>query len=286
MSAWHSDDLDLSAYLERIGLSGPLPPTLGTLRALHRAHVTSIPFENAEIILGRPVPLDLASLQAKLVGDRRGGYCFEHAALFGAVLERLGFRFTALTGRVVVGGGDPATRPATHALLVVEFDDGSRHLCDVGFGRGPLEPIPLVHGAETDQDGWRFRLARETMDDLFATDRWTLRQHGREWAARHVFTLNPQSPIDWVVGNHFVSTSSRSPFTARTFAQRFSAAEHHTLDATTWTVALPDGQETVREVEPERLPTLLAEIFGIELDDPDGRALVAAETARAAKNHQ
>ncbi|ALG83534.1 arylamine N-acetyltransferase family protein [Gordonia phthalatica] len=285
MSVWHSDQLDLSAYLDRIGVPGPLSPTPDTLRTLHRAHVASIPFENLEIIVGRPVPLDLSSLQAKLVDRRRGGYCFEHATLLAAALEQLGFRFTALSGRVVLGG-DPATRPPTHALIVVEFDDGSRHLCDVGFGRGPLEPIPLVDGTEADQGGWRFRLTRQSMDDLFATDRWTLHQHGREWVARHVFTLNPQFPIDWAVGNHFVSTSPRSPFTARTFVQRFSAAEHHTLDATTWTVELPNGEEAVQEVDPARLPALLADVFGIDLDDADAQSLVSAETARAAKNPQ
>ncbi|WP_347957681.1 arylamine N-acetyltransferase family protein [Gordonia aichiensis] len=273
MSLWHGDGLDLSAYLGRLGLARRPAATVEGLRLLHRAHVTTIPFENLEIIVGRPVRLDLDSVQAKLVAERRGGYCFEHVTLFAAALEALGFRFTALTGRVTLGR-EAHTRPPTHALLVVEFADGSRHLCDVGFGRGPLEPLLLVDYAESDQDGWRFRLTSRPMDDVFGTRSWTAWQRGTDWTDRHVFTLNPQFPIDYAVGNHFVSTSPHSPFTARTYVQRFSEREHHTLDALTWTAETPDGTETVREVAAAEVPDLLADVFGIVLGSDDRRTVV------------
>lgn len=69
-TTWRGAELDLDAYLARIGYDGPRVATLPVLRALVRAHTTSIPFENLEIILGRGVPLDLASLQDKII--RRG----------------------------------------------------------------------------------------------------------------------------------------------------------------------------------------------------------------------
>ncbi|WP_132992384.1 arylamine N-acetyltransferase family protein [Gordonia zhaorongruii] len=281
MGLWHGDDLDLTAYFARIGFTGRPEPTPATLRDMHRAHTTSIPFENLEIMLGRDVPLDLKSLQRKLVRSARGGYCFEHAALFAAALERIGFRFTALTARVTLGG-DPVTRPATHALLVVEFDDGARFLCDVGFGRGPLEPIELVAGPEHDQSGWRFRLSASPTDDLFRTESWILWQHDGEWIDRHTFTLNPQFPIDFHVGNHFVHTSSSSPFTKRPFVQRFTESEHRTLDGTTLTTTAPDGGRAVHESSPEDLPQLLADVFAIELDATDSSTLAATESARQA----
>jgi len=155
---WDGEQLDLDAYLHRIGFDGDPAPTLAALRALHRGHVTSIPFENLEIMLGRGVPLDLASVQDKLVRRRRGGYCFEHTRLFAAALERLGFGFTALTGRVSMGS-ENKFRPATHALLRVETADDERAwLCDVGFGAGPLEPLEFADGATATQGGgWRYR---------------------------------------------------------------------------------------------------------------------------------
>src|SRR6516164_7620350 len=95
-----SQNLDLPAYLDRVEYTGPCAPTTAVLQALHLAHVTHIPFENLDIQLGRPIRLDLESLQAKLVRARRGGYCFEHNTLFAAVLERLGFGVTRLAARV------------------------------------------------------------------------------------------------------------------------------------------------------------------------------------------
>ncbi|MET0344630.1 MAG: arylamine N-acetyltransferase, partial [Casimicrobiaceae bacterium] len=83
--------LDLDAYLRRLAWSGELRNDHATLAALVDAHMARIPFENLDVLLGRGIRLDLASIQAKLVHARRGGYCFEHATLFAAVLEAIGF---------------------------------------------------------------------------------------------------------------------------------------------------------------------------------------------------
>jgi N-hydroxyarylamine O-acetyltransferase len=76
-------------------------PTFETLAGLLHAHMLRIQFENLDVLLGRPVRLDLDSLQDKLVRARRGGYCFEHATLFAAVLEKLGFQPVRHAARVV-----------------------------------------------------------------------------------------------------------------------------------------------------------------------------------------
>ena len=280
MGVWSGEDLDLAAYLTRIGVDADLPPTRETLGRLHRAHTTSIPFENLEIVLGRGLPLDVESVQRKMIRSQRGGYCFEHVGLFAAALERLGFAFAPVIGRVTLGA-EWTGRPATHALIVVEVD-GARFLCDVGFGRGPLEPIELRDGAEVDQKGWRFRLASAPVGDMFGTERWMLSQFDGEWVERHVFTLAPQTPIDYRVGNHFVSTSPRSPFVARPFVQRFAVAEHLTLDGDTVTVARPDGARTTRHLAAAELPDVLADSFGIALTSNDAASLVQVETARRA----
>lgn len=97
---WGSQQLDVDAYRERIGDRGVLTPTVATLRRLHRAHVAAIPFENVDVVLGRPIELDIGTLQAKLIGHRRGGYCYEHDLLFAALLDQLGFAVTRLAGRI------------------------------------------------------------------------------------------------------------------------------------------------------------------------------------------
>src|SRR4051812_46933180 len=95
--------LDLEAYAARLDYHGDFSASVETLRALHFAHATHIPFENLDILLGRPIRLDLDSLIAKLIDGRRGGYCFEHNALFAAVLEAAGFRVRRLAARVRAG---------------------------------------------------------------------------------------------------------------------------------------------------------------------------------------
>ena len=52
---------DLNAYLERIGYTGPRTANPDTLRAIHLLHPQTIPFENLDPLLGRPVLLDMAS---------------------------------------------------------------------------------------------------------------------------------------------------------------------------------------------------------------------------------
>ncbi|BAW05815.1 arylamine N-acetyltransferase family protein [Nocardia seriolae] len=279
---WQGEDLDLDAYLTRIGFTGERTPTLATLRELVRAHTTVIPFENLEIILGRGIPLDPDSLRDKMIRRRRGGYCYENVGLFAAALERIGFEFTAMSGRVTRGAVN--LRPATHALLRVKAADDPRFwLCDVGFGWGPLEPVELTpNRGEFSTGAWRFRLERTL--DAVGGELWTLYQFGRDgFVDRYTFATTPQYRIDFAVGNHYVSTSERSPFVMRPFVQRFHAEVHHQLDGTTWTTSHPDGSEEVRELEVAELPKVLAEVFDVELDAADAAQLERAQWPAAVR---
>src|ERR1700710_1040362 len=93
---WNTSVLDVDAYLARIGL----PRAEAPLEALHEAHVRAIPFENVDPLLGKTPDLELGAIADKLVNRKRGGYCFEHALLFAAVLERLGYPVRRRLSRV------------------------------------------------------------------------------------------------------------------------------------------------------------------------------------------
>ena len=84
--------MTLAHIFERIGWTGPAPPTLATFCGVMAGHMTHIPFENLDVLLGRPPRLDVAGLQDKLVRAKRGGYCFEHMTLFSAALKAIGLR--------------------------------------------------------------------------------------------------------------------------------------------------------------------------------------------------
>ncbi|MBB5917872.1 N-hydroxyarylamine O-acetyltransferase [Nocardia transvalensis] len=270
---WNGDELDLDAYFARIGFTGERVPTVDTLRQLQYAHTTTIPFENLEIILGRPILLDVESLQDKMIRRRRGGYCYENAGLFAAALERLGFGVTGLHGRIVMGA-QSGLRPATHAVLrVTTADDDRVWLCDVGFGAGPLAPLEMNPAAgEVLAGDWRFRLERGTGE--LGSELWTLHHFARDgWIERHTFTLNPQYRIDYAVGSHFVATSPRSPFVTRPYVQRFRPDVHHVLDGTTLLTEYPDGSSETRELALTDLPATLSEVFDIDLDAADSATL-------------
>ncbi len=118
--------LDLDAYVARIGYAGARTPTLETLRAISCAHVSRIPFENVDVLLGRPILLELEAIEAKLVHARRGGYCFEQNSLLLAVLEALGFSVRPLSARVRVNRPREMTPPRTHPGIDIARGKGIR----------------------------------------------------------------------------------------------------------------------------------------------------------------
>ncbi|MFD6836647.1 arylamine N-acetyltransferase family protein [Streptomyces diastaticus] len=276
---WSGALLDLDAYLARIGYEGPREPTLPVVRALQRAHTTGIPFENVHAALGRELPLDLPSVEARLVHGRRGGYCLEHAGLFAAAVERLGFHVTGLMGRISLGAAK--VLPASHGLLAVRVPGEARTwLCDVGFGSGPLGPIELADGARAAYDGWRHRLERRP--GTHGIDQWWLYQSapGTEavpgsWIDRLTFTLTAQYPVDYAVASHYVGSHPGSPFVRRLFVQRMTPALHHALDGLTHVTTRPDGTTTEREVAPDALDGTLREVFGLALAEEELRELAA-----------
>jgi N-hydroxyarylamine O-acetyltransferase len=93
-----NEAFDQKAWLVRIGCDGPLTPTLDGLHRLVAAHAYAIAYESLDIMLGRTPRLDLASLQSKMIGRNRGGYCLEQNMCSGLVCGR-----SAVQGWFAVG---------------------------------------------------------------------------------------------------------------------------------------------------------------------------------------
>jgi N-hydroxyarylamine O-acetyltransferase len=255
--------LDLDAYLARTGYDGELRPSPAVLEALHLAHATHIPFENLDVLLGRPIRLDLEGLQAKLVRGRRGGYCFEQNELFAAVLERLGFPVTRLAARVRLGSTRLA--PRTHMLLKVDVEGGP-WLADVGFGGdGLLKPFPLAAGLVVRQYAWSYRLLEDA-------GLWVLQSlHGGDWRDLYAFTLEPQFLVDFEVANYYVSTHPSSWFLRTLTVQLPTPEARYVLHNREFSVDR-GGEVTARPIaSDEELLRVLAETFCLEL--PPGTPL-------------
>jgi len=246
---------DIDAYLRRIGAGGPLKPGAPeTLSALHEAHCAAVPFENLDILLGKPISLELDALQAKIVGGRRGGYCFEQNTLFRAALESLGYGVSSLAARAL---GGVVIRPRTHMLLLVD-QPGGHLVADVGFGgHGPARPVPLAEGVETRTGFVGHRLRREG-------PLWVLQADlAGAWEDLYAFTLEPQHPVDFVMANHFTSTHPRSPLVLNLTAQRTRPERRAILRNRQLVVHEGATPSTLAIRDPEHLLHVLAEDFGL-----------------------
>ena len=217
------DEFRLKDYLARIGYRGEIAADLATLKALQLAHLDAIPFEAIDPLLRRPVKLDLASVQAKLVG-KRGGYCYEQNLLLRAALQAIGFQVTGLAGRVRwMSPPDSPLGPKTHMLLTVDLAEGV-YLVDAGFGACLLDaPLQLKTGIEQTTAMGTYQLTEA--DGLL----WLSAKRDGGWRTMYVFDLQPQLQSDYELGNWFTSTNPTIPLTTRLIAERLSGERRYRL---------------------------------------------------------
>jgi N-hydroxyarylamine O-acetyltransferase len=255
-----TDSLDLDAYLDRIQWGGDVHPTHDTLRGLLSAHMAAIPFENLDVLLGRGVRLDLESVQAKMVRAQRGGYCFEHATLFAAVLEQLGYQTVRHAARVVLFA-PPTASPRTHMFLTVPLAEGT-FVVDPGFGPfAPWHPVPLGDGAEA--------LADQSAHWMVHDGRyWMLRAKvGDKTIDGWVSTLEEENLVDFELGNHFTATHSGSPFVNRIMMSAVTTDGRVSVmnrDVTTWRANEPQSTQLA---DRPALRALLIDHFGFDLPE-------------------
>lgn len=260
---------DLAAYFARLDYRGPRELTVDTLHALSRAHVSTIPFENADVLLGAGVDLDPAAVEAKLVGAGRGGYCFEQNSLFLRVLQALGFAARPLSARVRIGRAREYTPARTHVFVRVDLPDGP-WLCDVGVGAWsltsairlalddeqatPHEPRRLI------ADGaWDGLVRRGPDARLFHQVRL-----GDAWTDVCEFTLEEMPEIDRIVGNWYTSAHPQSHFKDRLIVARATPTGRLTLVDRTLTRRAHDGTSVVETIATaDALLATLAQEFGL-----------------------
>jgi N-hydroxyarylamine O-acetyltransferase len=257
-------EVDLDAYCARVGYAGPRTPTLATLRALHALHPQAIAFENLDPLLRRPVNLDVASLQEKLVRGGRGGWCFEQNSLFQHVLCALGFKVTGLGARVLWNAPETAIGARTHMLLKVEVED-TRFLADVGFGGLTLTtPLRLEPDAEQQTTHEVWRLVRSA--DGFKVE---VKLRG-EWKALYRFDLAQHFAIDYAVASHYLLTHPSSFFLNRFMAARVRSDHRLALLGNDFAVHHREGEtERRRLTSVGEMRRVLTMEFGLAVpDDP------------------
>lgn len=259
---------DLSAYFKRIGWDGPVAADRATLAALAACHPATIPFENLDPLLGRPVDLSIDALMAKLVHGGRGGYCFENNGLLLAVLRSIGFVVDGLAGRVYWNQPNADVPPRTHMLLHVALPEGPV-VVDSGFGvavcTGVLDLVPDIEQATPHEP---FRLLRDG-------DLWEKQiRIGDAWRTTYRFDLTIQQPIDYEVANWWTSASPKTHFRQMLMCARSMPGKRVTLRNFDLSIHPTGGESEHRTLaNGDAVCDVIEREFGIAL--PDRAALVA-----------
>ena len=252
---------EVRAYLARIGLNEAPRATLEGLTRLQRTHMLSVPFENLDIILGRGIDLGSGHLFAKIVGARRGGYCYELNGLYGLLLDALGFERRPVSARVWYR--DPPDTPGlTHTLKVVTLPEGE-FLSDVGFG-GLTARVPVPLGDDvclSDSDGeialtrdpaFGYRLRRETPDG---------------WIEQFTTDAVRAYPSDMALGSHFMSTHPSSHFRAAPLAGLFTPEGRDGIVGRTLSVRRGWQTETTEITDLDAYEATLRDRFGLDVGE-------------------
>lgn len=253
---------DIDAYLARLGYQGSTAPSLAALDALTRAHSQSIPFENLDVLLRRPIHLEPQRLYDKLVATRRGGYCFELNGLFLELLVRLGFAARPLAARVRLGTADRSIMvQRTHLTLAVNLD-GQDWITDVGVGATSLtRALRLEDGVPQPTSHDVRRLVREG-------GKWYHQvQHAGQWVDVYEFTGEDMPMVDREVANWYTSTHPASHFLqGLTAARVLPEGRRVTLSGRILKIREADGHAREQVLDgPQALQAALHGHFGIAL---------------------
>jgi N-hydroxyarylamine O-acetyltransferase len=250
---------DFDAYLVRIGLAEVRPDEAG-LRALQKAQVRAIPFENFDPLLGKVPGLGLAEVFAKCVPGRRGGYCFELNTLFEAALKAAGFSTRRMLCRVRLRGGPDS--PRSHLVLRVDLPEGS-FLADAGFGGpGSVAPLGLVHDVEQHLPNGTFRLVKDdaTGETVFE------RREGEGWQQLYAFDGAHVTDGEVAAANYVSATWDAAPFGAHAMLGSYSGDLRYGLFDRRLTVTGPTGEEQRELAAFEEFHEVVTGSMGIALD--------------------
>ena len=247
-------------YFERIGLprDTEITKTGDFLEKLQFAHVTAVPYENLDILAGKPLSFKWDDLYEKIVTRGQGGYCFEVNGALSYMLRELGFEVKNYFARYLRGEKDIPVR--RHRVLAVTADDGV-YLCDTGIGeKAPRLPLLLKEGIVQEQCGESYRFDKDEKLGWVLSD-----LHHGEWRRFFSFTEEEQLDIDFDHASFWCEKHPDSPFNKALMIAVKTADGRKTLDGNVFKVFVGDEISAIETAESdERVDEILKLEFGLE----------------------
>ena len=254
-------DAQIRLIFERIGLSyePDAARDASLLVKLQHAFLTTVPYENLDILAGIPLSFEPEALYDKIVIRRRGGYCFELNGFLAFVLRDLGYPVKEYMGRFLQGETSIPMR--RHRILGVEAD-GKRYICDVGVGRASFRlPLEMREGSVSEQYGERYRVDKEPFFGWVVSD-----FHKGEWRRLYSFTEEEQLNIDYVMPSFWCEHAPESPFIAAPKLSIKTDTGRITLDGNTFRIFDGDKVEE-RVLGGDELREVCKRYFGLDYNE-------------------
>ncbi|MGE7544360.1 arylamine N-acetyltransferase family protein [Sporosarcina newyorkensis] len=250
--------MEISQYLQRIGLKDIKGISIETLSQLQMQHMLHIPFENLDVMHNVPIPLDVETYYNKIVLNQRGGFCYELNGLFNWLLQGLGFNNHLIAGTVRTPKGTWA-KEESHAAQIVQLD--LPYLVDVGFGDSTRMPLPLTGEPQEDVSGvYRAEKIEESIFDL------QRKGNDAEWNTLLRFDITPKKLMDFEEACHFNQTSPDSHFTNKELITIATSDGRITLSGDTLVVT-HNGEKQEKTVHNSERAAVLERYFGIHLKE-------------------
>ncbi|WP_183192893.1 arylamine N-acetyltransferase family protein [Brevibacillus nitrificans] len=248
--------MDEREYFRRMGVKiEDIRIDYESLCLIQERHMLSIPFENLDIMSGRPVAITPEALHDKIVGRKRGGYCYELNGLLALMLQKVGFSVTLLSGRVWRRDGSWGPEFDHMALLVHLEED---YFVDVGFGDSARLPMRLT-GEVVEDAGGAYRIMADSAPNTYLFQKRT--EEG--WSSTLQFTTTPRRLEDFSEMNHEQQTSPNSHFAQRRICSLAMPTGRITISGDTF-IETNGTAKTTRQIKSdEELEQLLRSSFGL-----------------------
>jgi len=217
----------------------------------------SVPFENLDFYLGKPIDLAPASLYKKIVEAHRGGICYELNALFYQLLVKIGFEVKLIAAEVYEPDGTLGP-PFDHMALVVKVAQED-YLVDVGFGDITL-PLRLSDANPQGNARGHYRMVQDG-------DRYTVMWVSENQAQRPMFRFftTPCRVSDFNAMCVYHQTSEHSRFTKKEICSRATASGRITISGNELIESTGDTRTVIALATAEDKQQARYQHFGIRL---------------------
>ena len=254
-----NDSMPIDRYLRRIGIEGGPNLSVDFLDRLQRTHIRHVPFEALDIIpLRRPFSLEPEAMYAKIVTNRRGGFCFELNGLLAVMLERIGFGVDRKAAHFIDDPDGVGDLFDHMPLLVTVPGDGSQWLVDVAAGRQTSDGIVPLDAVS---DDGRYRTG-------FDGELWHYEMRNPDGTWRPTIAWMPETyPLtQFEARSHVLQTDPESPFMPGAICTLMTDTGRVTLSKSTL-IETKHGRRTEHEIRDlAGIRDVLSRRFGIDLE--------------------